>query len=110
MAIVIRMAPEDPDGDRDLYRSVPGRACYSRWGQHARIRARLQVPIYSVWKPAETTNCGTSGNAEHGVRRPSFKLPKFQRFHAFWTAKNTQKTFKKALAFHLLYVYNSKAC
>lgn len=66
--------------------------------------------IYSGWGGGEDTNCGSVGNAEHSVRRLVLKPFKFQGFQALWTAKNTQKTFKKCLAFHMQYVYNSKAC
>ena len=65
---------------------------------------------YSGWSGGKDTNCGGVGNAEHSVRCLAIKVPKFQGFEAFWTAKNTQKSFKKSLAFHMQYVYNSKAC
>ena len=66
--------------------------------------------IYSGWSGGKDTNCGGAGNAECGVRRSALKPFKFHGFQPLWTAKNTQKTFKKCLAFHMQYVYNSKAC
>ena len=79
-------------------------------GRRKIIRKVKILSIYSSRKAKNATICGALGNAEHSVRRPAIKVPKFQGFEAFWTAKNTQKSFKKSLAFHMQYVYNSKAC
>ena len=66
--------------------------------------------IYSGMDAGEGTICGGIGNAEHSVRGSPIKSPKFQGFQGSWTSKNTQKIFKKTLAFHMQYIYNSKAC
>lgn len=80
--------------------------------EDSRIRESFFIcmPTYSGKSGPGSTICGDEGNAEHSVRDSAEKTPKFQGFCTFWTAKNTQKKFKKSLAFHMQYVYNSKAC
>ena len=64
------------------------------------IKMRKAVPgiresTYSSKAGPGSTIYGSIGNAEHSVRRWRPKMPKFQGFHEPWTAKNTQKSFKK---------------